>query len=327
MMGTKWKPHETVEFKHVVEFSERVGRMSDDSLLLGRVWNEMQSAKGKAKTIQARADNLANLLEVSRGTAEVAAENTELAQQLAAVQRDRAEKAESEAAELKTEAARLSAGWHEANGKVLEVGLERTRLKADAVEMAKSIAHETELPPGIVDRYLDQPAAPIPVGWAASSDVKTLFVEDDARPPDREMLPEAWRRLFGKDIGDETELDNCDHGDAFGALYSGGRIAWNTCEGGRIERLRSALCAADEQLWARVRFPCTDRPNPGAWDQDVVLDLLHETETMGIDLPSLILVYTATDPFAQDVHDEKRWLYALTPQALERAIADRADDV
>lgn len=38
---------------------------------------------------------------------------------------------EAKAADLGTEVARLNAGWHEANGKVLEVGLERTQLKAE----------------------------------------------------------------------------------------------------------------------------------------------------------------------------------------------------
>lgn len=45
-MGTKWKPHEPVEFKHVVEVSERLGRMSDDSMLMGHIWNQLQEAKG-----------------------------------------------------------------------------------------------------------------------------------------------------------------------------------------------------------------------------------------------------------------------------------------
>ncbi len=55
-LGTKWKPHGSVEFKHVVEMSGRLGRMSDDSLLLGHVWNELQEAKGQIKGLEAEAE-------------------------------------------------------------------------------------------------------------------------------------------------------------------------------------------------------------------------------------------------------------------------------
>lgn len=57
-LGTKWKPDEPVEFKHVVEVSERIGRMSDDSRLLGHVWNELQEAKGRVKTERARMESV-----------------------------------------------------------------------------------------------------------------------------------------------------------------------------------------------------------------------------------------------------------------------------
>lgn len=53
-MGTKWKPFERVEFKHVVEVSERIGRMSNDSMLLGNVWNELGCVKGQLKQIKAK---------------------------------------------------------------------------------------------------------------------------------------------------------------------------------------------------------------------------------------------------------------------------------
>lgn len=54
VLGTKWKPYERVEFKHVVEVSERIGRMSDDSMLLGNVWNELQCVKGQIKQLKAK---------------------------------------------------------------------------------------------------------------------------------------------------------------------------------------------------------------------------------------------------------------------------------
>jgi len=54
--GTKWKPHEPVQLKHCIELSGRLGRMSDDSLLIGHVWNELQSAKGRIKTLEREAE-------------------------------------------------------------------------------------------------------------------------------------------------------------------------------------------------------------------------------------------------------------------------------
>ncbi len=126
MMGTKWKPHEAVEFKHVVEFSERVGRMSDDSMLLGHVWNEMQSAKGKAKTLEAERDDLKNQIsDLGHKAREFSPADVLLM---------RSERAEAKVMELGTEVARLNAGWHEANGRALEVGLERTELKKEVSE-------------------------------------------------------------------------------------------------------------------------------------------------------------------------------------------------
>lgn len=50
------------------------------------------------------------------------------------VAEERAEKAEAKVSELEKEVARLDAGWHHANGRVLEVGLERTQLKAERDE-------------------------------------------------------------------------------------------------------------------------------------------------------------------------------------------------
>ncbi len=130
MIGTKWKPHEAVEFKHVVEFSERVGRMSDDSMLLGYVWNEMQSAKGKVKTLKAQLEaKSARIVEIKNehedDQYQLDVEEAELEGALRLKIRD----LRALVAELKTEAARLNAGWHEANGRALEVGMERTKLK------------------------------------------------------------------------------------------------------------------------------------------------------------------------------------------------------
>lgn len=49
--------------------------------------------------------------------------------------RERAEKSEARVTKLEVEGARLDNGWYEANGRVLEVGLERTQLRARVAEL------------------------------------------------------------------------------------------------------------------------------------------------------------------------------------------------
>lgn len=165
----------------------------------------------------------------------------------------RAEKAEAKVMELGTEVARLNAGWHEDNGKALEIGLERTDLEKQVSEAkgllsdcfdgieSDSLAAMIQSAGGafaLMGEVKHQSSSDIPADWSTTRDIVVLYEEDDARPPDREMLAGAWERLFSKVLKDETPLDKCDHGDAFATLYSGGRIAWSTCQGGRIERLK-----------------------------------------------------------------------------------------
>ncbi len=48
----KWEPGQLVEFKHIVEMTERLGRMSRDSMVIGNVWNDLQSAKGALRQLR-----------------------------------------------------------------------------------------------------------------------------------------------------------------------------------------------------------------------------------------------------------------------------------
>ena len=144
MIGTKWKPHETVEFKHVVEFSERAGRMSDDSMLLGHVWNEMQSAKGRVKTLERKAlEGLCALAGPGRGDCEHAVGLP-----------GKSMPGEHDGPDDTVDCYGKPNGWCQRCWDAHRI----EKLKADAVEMAKCITYETELAPGIVDQYLDQPA-------------------------------------------------------------------------------------------------------------------------------------------------------------------------
>lgn len=72
----------------------------------------------------------------------------------------------------------------------------------------------------------------LPENWV--DQIVWLWMEDDARPPDREMAPGAFNRIFGRRYKHETKITVADDGDYSFALYASGRVLGHTCEGGLV---------------------------------------------------------------------------------------------
>ena len=66
-------------------------------------------------------------------------------------------------------------------------------------------------------------------------DLVTVWEEDDARPPDRESIYDAWERFTGRDyVGDKPTDYQDNRGDWVATLYRGGWVTICSCEGTAI---------------------------------------------------------------------------------------------
>lgn len=57
----EWKVGDEVEFKHVIELTSRLSER--DGLMVGNIWNELQSAKGRVKAQQCLIQDLERLVQ------------------------------------------------------------------------------------------------------------------------------------------------------------------------------------------------------------------------------------------------------------------------
>jgi hypothetical protein len=76
---------------------------------------------------------------------------------------------------------------------------------------------------------------------------RTLWSEDDAKPPDRERLDEAWERLFGEKLSEDDSLAVWDGGDSLAYLEPGGRVFWSTYQGEEITLRPPTLITGHEK--------------------------------------------------------------------------------
>lgn len=68
--------------------------------------------------------------------------------------------------------------------------------------------------------------------WVKKALGRSVWQEDDARPPDAETLQEAWSRIFGEPYpAHETVLARHDGGDADYFLFPGGKVVCESYPG------------------------------------------------------------------------------------------------